>query len=140
MTCEFGSAQAKFSTYASTQSAGPFERAPELNKGFFSTSEDPLSVYLCEPTYICAAGQPGENCAGDRTKFMCVDCPTDYVNNGDLEDDEAASGCTKCATTMLFYIIVFPIIGLLALFAVLLDAKHSPLEDNPVLVELKMVS
>jgi hypothetical protein len=143
MTCSLGSAQDRFAIFPTPagQPATPGEHAPQLNKGFYSTSADPLSVYLCEPTYICTGGSPGDKaCAGDRMEFMCVGCPDAYVSNDEQEDDETASGCTKCVTMMLVYIIAVPIIGLVASFALLLDAKHSPLDDNPCLVELKMIS
>ena len=130
MTCGLGSAQALFQHHLG-QPAKSFEQAPKVNAGFYSSSDAPLSIYLCEPTYVCIGGNPGsEGCAGDRENFMCSECPDDYVVAGDLEDDPSASGCKKCEAAMWFFIVVLPLVGLVALFAVLADAKHSPLDNS----------
>jgi hypothetical protein len=42
--------------------------------------------------------------------------------------------------TMTLYLVLLPIIGLVALAVVLFDAKHSPLDDSPLLIEMKMVA
>ena len=130
MTCGLGSAQALFQHH-SGQPAKSFEQAPKVNPGFYSKSDAPLSIYLCNPTYVCNGGKPGsEGCARDRTNFMCVGCPDDYVVSDDLEDDPSASGCQKCEVVMWLFLIVLPLVGLVALFAVLADAKHSPLDNS----------
>ena len=131
MTCGLGSAQALFQHHLG-QPAKSFEQAPTVNAGFYSRSDATLSIYLCAPVYVCKGGVYGsEGDAGDRRNFMCSECPDDYVlSTGDLEDDPSASDCRKCEAVNWLFLILLPLIGLVALLAVLADAKHSPLDNS----------
>jgi hypothetical protein len=124
--------EASRSVWSSCPYAKSFEQAPTVNAGFYSRSDATLNIYLCAPVYVCKGGVHGsEGCAGDRRNFMCSECPYDYVlSTGDLEDDPSASDCRKCGAVNWLFLILLPLIGLVALLAVLADAKRSPLDNS----------
>jgi len=45
-----------------------------IKSGYFSTKDDPTSLYRCEPASYCPGGKPGE-CTGGLTGVPCAICP-----------------------------------------------------------------
>jgi len=140
MTCDAGSYQGLLGKHIDGKHR-PSEVSLKVQDGHYTKKEAPMSVYLCEPMANCPGGPVPATCAGLRKSFMCVECPEGSVVTGDLEDDDAENpkGCEVCDETKELYLIAIPILALCALFMVLMDTRHSPLDDDPVKVEIMQV-
>lgn len=81
---------------------------PKLLPGYWSSPDDPLSVYTCASEFHCRGGPPGEVCASGRRDVACGLCKANY-HGGDQ------GTCIPCESTDM-------VPGILALTACVLVA------------------
>eukprot|EP00439_Symbiodinium_sp_Y106_P069001 s413_g11.t2 len=81
---------------------------PKLLPGYWSSPDDPLSVYTCASEFHCRGGPPGEVCASGRRDVACGKCKENY-HGGDQ------GTCIPCESTDM-------VPGILALTACVLVA------------------
>ncbi|CAK9007773.1 unnamed protein product [Durusdinium trenchii] len=98
LTCPFGS------TVQSLQQGeaplGP-QYVPQLLEGYWSDSQDPVSIYKCEPRASCPGGKPGD-CAGGLSGIPCARCPGGQT--------WAGKECAECSgVTFVLWAIVPPL-------------------------------
>jgi len=142
MTCPTASFQGLFGKYKAGNSGKekPMEVSLQIQKGHYSKAAAPMSVYKCSSKYQCPGGVTPERCDGTRKDFMCVACKDGYRPNKDLEDKESgATGCSKCGGGKALYLILVPLVALLALVFIILDKRSSPLDDGPLKIEIMNV-
>eukprot|EP00439_Symbiodinium_sp_Y106_P035650 s6944_g4.t1 len=73
MTCAVGSDMANF--YRENTTSYSIDRPyPQVKPGYYTTHDDPISVYKCLSENICLGGDP-ETCEGGRVNLVCSTCP-----------------------------------------------------------------
>eukprot|EP00913_Durusdinium_trenchii_P011033 g10357.t1 len=79
---------------------GP-QYVPQLLEGYWSDSQDPVSIYKCEPRASCPGGKPGD-CAGGLSGIPCARCPGGQT--------WAGKECAECSgVTFVLWAIVPPL-------------------------------
>jgi len=51
---------------------------PQVQMGYYTTPDAPLSVYMCRPGSWCPGGMPG-TCFGKRLTIACGECPPEHA-------------------------------------------------------------
>ncbi|CAK8997648.1 unnamed protein product, partial [Durusdinium trenchii] len=101
MSCAVGSDIAFYNRTNSSYSVNrPY---PQLLPGFYSTREEPLSVYKCKEEDVCLGGDP-ESCEGGLVDLVCSRCP-----DGQERKD---GGCEDCEASGFLIVILGGVAGL----------------------------
>jgi ABC-type branched-subunit amino acid transport system substrate-binding protein len=97
MDCPFGSDANNFNAYG-----GSGEDIPLLAAGFYSTADEPLSIYECITEEACPGGAPA-SCFDRREGLVCASCPADYSVN------KATGACDICSGGLTALVVLTPV-------------------------------
>ncbi|CAE8686989.1 unnamed protein product [Polarella glacialis] len=117
MSCALGSDMANYEANSALDIPPGAENSqphPLLLPGFYSTREQPLSVFKCSVRSSCPGGIPG-SCSGELVGFACHHCPQGHYKQGgkcvDCESGAAMLQFTLLAFTSLLTLTLMHIMG-----------------------------
>lgn len=102
MYCPFGSMEANIPSGPGDEDSGTY---PEVRQGYYSSYDDPLSVYQCGLQSYCPGGGP-QSCVGDRYGLGCSLCPPGK--------NPTETGCVDCNPTTTALAVALVSLGFLA--------------------------
>eukprot|EP00449_Zooxanthella_nutricula_P000581 CAMPEP_0198497994 /NCGR_PEP_ID=MMETSP1462-20131121/6735_1 /TAXON_ID=1333877 /ORGANISM="Brandtodinium nutriculum, Strain RCC3387" /LENGTH=1252 /DNA_ID=CAMNT_0044226887 /DNA_START=113 /DNA_END=3867 /DNA_ORIENTATION=+ len=120
MECRIGSDAANFPGRAGA--AGGTGEFPRLLPRFWSSTDEPTSVYLCLDENVCPGGEPG-TCGFGATNIACATCP--------VRTYRAGSECVACSDLELsmWLFPVFPLLFGCPVVVLIYLASRTPAEN-----------
>mmetsp|Transcript_63773 Transcript_63773/g.137212 ORF Transcript_63773/g.137212 Transcript_63773/m.137212 type:complete len:1495 (+) Transcript_63773:66-4550(+) len=129
MSCAFGSDANNFLTGMFNASTTQLA-VPMVNKGYFTKSTEPLSVYKCFSSKGCACpGSLPQTCEGTREGLLCSKCPA-----GEQPNDCACEECGSGAAVLPILLCVLLILGCLIGGYIIMDKEERMKQNSSTLL------